>query len=67
MQVVLNKKKAAEITLFSVEWYLNLFFFFSFKKYALKNITIHTMCIFTKSIMPRKGKELNIYYFKIIK
>ena len=66
MPVVLNKKKAAEIALFSVEWYLNLFLFFSFKKYALKNITIHAICIFTKSMMPRKGKELNIYYFKII-
>ena len=65
MQVLLNKKKTMETTLFSVGWYLNMFFFFSFKKQALKNITIYVMCIFTKNVMTHKGKEWNIYFFKI--
>ena len=37
-------------------------FFFSFKKYALKNIVIHVMCIFTKN-MTHKEKEWNEYLF----
>ena len=78
MQVVLKKKSTTEITLFSVGWYLNIYrnyivfcrmvfkyswVFFSLKKYALKNIVIHVMCIFTKNIMTHKGKEWNKYLF----
>ena len=42
------------------------FFFFIWIKYALKNISIHVMYIFTKSITIHKGKEWNICFFKII-
>ena len=38
----------------------------SFKKYALKNIAIHVMCIFAKNITTHKEKEWNIYFFKLI-
>ena len=58
MQVVLNKKSTKEMTLYSVGLYINVIFFFSFKKYALKNIAIvHVMCIFNKNITTHKVKN----------
>ena len=58
MQVVLNKKSTKEITLYSVglQLYMSIFFF-SVKKYALRNIAIHLMCIFTKNSTTHKEKN----------
>ena len=63
MHIVLNKKSTKEITLCSVGFIqVCLFFFARFKKYPLKNIAIHAMCIFTENITTHKEKN-GIYIF----